>query len=113
LRTENKREYLSKAFKDFLKNEGIVNQLSVEYTPQQIGVAKRKNRTLVEMTKCIMLQDSFPQSLWTEIVELTRQHISEIKMRQGRWMEKCLLKHEQDANLMSVFLKSLDPKPSY
>jgi len=32
----------------------------MEYTPQQIanGIAKRKNRTLVEMTKCIMLQTS-------------------------------------------------------
>lgn len=55
LRTDNGREYLSNAFKDVLKSEGISHQLSVEYTPQQNGVAERKNCTLVEMARCIML----------------------------------------------------------
>lgn len=63
LRTDNGKEYLSNAFKNFLKNEGIVHQLSVEYTPQQNGVAERKNRTLVEMARCMMLQGNLPQSL--------------------------------------------------
>jgi len=56
LRTDNGREYLSNAFKDFLRSEGISHQLSVEYTPQQNGVAEPKNRTLVEMARCMMLQ---------------------------------------------------------
>ena len=68
LRTDNGKEYLSNAFKDFLKNEGITHQLSVEYTPQQNGVAERKNRTLVEMARCIMLQGNLPQSLWAEAI---------------------------------------------
>jgi hypothetical protein len=68
LRTDNGREYLSNAFKDFLRSEGILHQLSVEYTPQQNGVAERKNRTLVEMARCIMLQGNLPQSLWAEAV---------------------------------------------
>lgn len=68
LRTDNGREYLSNKFKDFLKAEGIIHQLSVEYTPQLNGVAKRKNRTLVEMTRCIMLQGNLPQSLWAEAI---------------------------------------------
>lgn len=68
LRTDNGREYLSNSFKNFLKAEGIVHQLSVEYTPQQNGVAKRKNRTLVEMARCIMLQGNLPQSLWAEAI---------------------------------------------
>lgn len=55
LRTDNGREYLSNAFKNVLKSEGISHQLSVEYTPQQNGVAERKNCTLVEMARCIML----------------------------------------------------------
>ena len=66
LRTDNGKEYLSNAFKDFLKSEGISHQLSVEYTPQQNGVAKCKNRTLIEMARYIMLQGNLPQSLWAE-----------------------------------------------
>lgn len=68
LRTDNGKEYTSNAFKNFLKNEGITHQLSVEYTPQQNGVAERKNRTLVEMARCIMLQGNLPQSLWAEAI---------------------------------------------
>lgn len=68
LRTDNGREYLSNNFKDFLKEEGIQHQLSVEYTPQQNGVAERANRTLVEMARCIMSQANLPESLWAEAV---------------------------------------------
>lgn len=68
LRTDNGREYLSKDFNNFLREEGIQRQLSVEYTPQQNGVAERANRTLVEMARCMKLQANLPDSLWAEAV---------------------------------------------
>lgn len=66
LRTDNGKEYLSKDFNDFLKEEEIQHQLSVEYTPQQNEVAERANRTLV--ARCIMLQANLPDSLWAESI---------------------------------------------
>lgn len=68
LRTDNAKEYTSKEFKKFLENEGIAQQLTVEYTPQQNGVAERANRTLVEMARCLMLQAKLPNSLWAEAI---------------------------------------------
>jgi len=68
LRTDNGREYLSNEFKKFLEDEGIARQLSVEYTPQQNGVAERANRTIVEMARCMLQQSRLPQSLWAEAV---------------------------------------------
>jgi len=68
LRTDNGKEYVSKEFNDFLRQEGITRQLSVEYTPQQNGVAERANRTLVETARCIMLQANLPKSMWVEAV---------------------------------------------
>jgi len=68
LRTDNAKEYTSKEFKKFLEDEGIARQLSVEYTPQQNGVAERINRTLVEMARCLMIQAELPQSLWAEAI---------------------------------------------
>jgi hypothetical protein len=52
----------------FLEAEGISHQLTVEYTPQQNGVAERANRTLVEMARCILLQANLPDTLWAEAV---------------------------------------------
>lgn len=68
LRTDNAKEYLSKEFSNFLEEEGIKRQLSVEYCPQQNGVAERANRTLVEMARCMLLQSGVPNSLWAEAI---------------------------------------------
>lgn len=68
MRTDNAKEYTSKEFKRFLEEEGIDIQLTVEYTPQQNGIAERANRTLVEMARCLMLQAKLPNSLWAEAI---------------------------------------------
>ncbi|MCO5608578.1 hypothetical protein L7F22_062790 [Adiantum nelumboides] len=44
LRTDRGGEYMSGAFKDFLGKKGIKHQCTMPYTPQQNGVAERKNR---------------------------------------------------------------------
>lgn len=74
LRSDNGTEYTNNEFKNFLKKEGIKNQFTVEYTPQQNGVAERKNRTLVEMARCLMIQSGLSPSFWAEAI-LTANHI--------------------------------------
>ncbi|UYV84396.1 hypothetical protein LAZ67_X002013 [Cordylochernes scorpioides] len=68
IRNDNAPEYLSKEFKDYLEGEGIGRQLSVEYTPQQNCVAERANRTLVDMTRCFMIEGNLPETLWAELI---------------------------------------------
>lgn len=51
LRTDNGKEYITRELDEFLRREGIQHQLTVAYTPQQNGVAERKNRTLTESAK--------------------------------------------------------------
>ena len=68
IRTDNGKEYLSKEFNAYLEEEGITRQLTVEYTPQQNGVAERANRTIVEMARCMLFEANFPNSLWAEMV---------------------------------------------
>lgn len=110
LRTDNGKEYLSNNFKNFLKEEGISHQLSVEYTPQQNGVAERKNRTLVEMARCIMLQGNLPQSLWAEAVNAATYIRNRCTTKTS---EKRLLKRGRTANLMLVSSKSSDRERLY
>ncbi len=45
LRTDNGGEYTSKEFQEYLKAQGINHETTVPLTPQQNGVAERKNRT--------------------------------------------------------------------
>ncbi|UYV75014.1 hypothetical protein LAZ67_12002096, partial [Cordylochernes scorpioides] len=68
IRTDNGREYVNRQVEEFLNQSGIKHQLTVPYSPAQNGVAERKNRSLMEMTRCIMFDSGLPQSLWAEAV---------------------------------------------
>ena len=46
----------STKFEDYLKAEGVHHERTVPKTPEQNGVAERLNRTLVEMTRSILLK---------------------------------------------------------
>jgi transposase InsO family protein len=60
LRTDRGREYLSEQFKELCDEKGIMRQLTMPQTPQQNGVAERRNRTLLEMVRLIMAQEKSP-----------------------------------------------------
>ena len=49
LRSDREGEYLLGEFRLYLKDHGIVSQMSAPGQPQQNGVAERRNRTLLDM----------------------------------------------------------------
>ena len=60
LRYDNGSEHVKYDFIQYCKDVGIQMQHSIPYTPQQNGVAKRKNRSLKEMATCMMEAKTFP-----------------------------------------------------
>jgi len=61
LNSDNGRKYLSHSFKNFMASHGILHQTSCAYTPQQNGVADRRNRHLVETTRTMLIHGDAPQ----------------------------------------------------
>ncbi|RVW29613.1 Retrovirus-related Pol polyprotein from transposon TNT 1-94 [Vitis vinifera] len=57
---DNVREYFSAPFTSFMSHHGILHQSSCAHTPQQNGVAERKNRHLVETARTILLHSNVP-----------------------------------------------------
>ena len=51
LHTDNGGEYMSTTIQQFLKSQGSVHQTTCVGTPQQNGVAERKNRHLLEVVR--------------------------------------------------------------
>ena len=51
LRSDRGGEYMSIEFVSFIKEHGILSQFSAPGTPQQNGVAERRNRTLFDMVR--------------------------------------------------------------
>ena len=74
LRIDRGREYLSERFKTLCDEKGIVRQLTIPGTPQQNGVAERRNRTLLDMVRSMMSQAGLPISYWGDAL-LTATYI--------------------------------------
>lgn len=67
-RSDRGGEYTGELFVKFLEEKGIRIERSAPQTPQQNGVAERKNRTLVEMARCMLADAHLENSFWGEAV---------------------------------------------
>ncbi|RVX00388.1 Retrovirus-related Pol polyprotein from transposon RE2 [Vitis vinifera] len=56
-------DYSRSQFTSFMSHHGILHQSSCAHTPQQNGVAERKNRHLVETARTLLLHSNIPHSL--------------------------------------------------
>ena len=68
MRSDNGGEFCSGEFESFLKSQGILHQKTVPKNPEQNGVAERKNRSLIEATRCMISDANISKSFWAEAV---------------------------------------------
>lgn len=71
LRTDRGGEYTSHEFSDYCKEQGIRRQLTTAYTPQQNGIAERKNRTVMNVVRSMLSTRRVPKVFWAEAVNWT------------------------------------------
>ncbi|XP_070055303.1 uncharacterized protein [Nicotiana tomentosiformis] len=69
LRSDRGGEYLSAEFIKYLSDCGITSQFSTPRTPQQNGVAERRNRTFMKMVRSILRYSDSPSSFWGYALE--------------------------------------------
>ncbi|GJT25160.1 retrovirus-related pol polyprotein from transposon TNT 1-94 [Tanacetum coccineum] len=55
----------------FYEMKGIKREFSVARTPQQNGVAQKKNRTLIEAVRTMLVESKLPTTFWAEAVNTT------------------------------------------
>ena len=60
---------------------GIEQNFSAPRTPQQNGVAERKNRTLIEAARSMLSEYSLPKYFWAEAVNTACYVINRVKIR--------------------------------
>uniref|UniRef100_A0A2N9I7X4 Integrase catalytic domain-containing protein n=1 Tax=Fagus sylvatica TaxID=28930 RepID=A0A2N9I7X4_FAGSY len=56
-------------FAKFLQEHGIVAQYTMPGSPDQNGVAERRNRTLLDMVRSMLSSSNLPKSLWAEALK--------------------------------------------
>ena len=67
LRSDRGGEY-ELPFSEFCKEHGIIHHATAPYSPQQNGIAERKNRTLKEMMNAMLISSGLCQNLWVETI---------------------------------------------
>nr|GFC50022.1 putative ribonuclease H-like domain-containing protein [Tanacetum cinerariifolium] len=71
VRTDNGTEFKNKTLAKFFDEVGITQKISAARTPQQNGVVKRRNRTLVEAARTMLTFRNLPLFLWAEAITTT------------------------------------------
>ncbi|GJS84146.1 retrovirus-related pol polyprotein from transposon TNT 1-94 [Tanacetum coccineum] len=67
-RCDNGTEFKNKEMNQFYERKGIKREFSIARTPQQIRVAKRKNRTLIEAARTMLADSKLLTTFWAEAV---------------------------------------------
>jgi transposase InsO family protein len=68
LRSNRGGEFTSKEFVNFCEQNGIRRFLTTPYSPQQNGVAERKNRIILDMVRSMLKSKNIPKEFWAEAV---------------------------------------------
>nr|GFA46408.1 retrovirus-related Pol polyprotein from transposon TNT 1-94 [Tanacetum cinerariifolium] len=68
IRCDNGTEFKNSALNKFDRVKGIKREFSIPRTPQQNGIAERKNRTLIEAARTLLVDLLLPIPFWAKVV---------------------------------------------
>ncbi|GJV70413.1 retrovirus-related pol polyprotein from transposon TNT 1-94 [Tanacetum coccineum] len=105
IRTYNGTEFLNQTLRDFYEQVCISHETSVARTPQQNDVVERRNRTLVEAARTMLIFAQAPLFLWAEAVATAcyTQNRSIIRRRHGKTPYELLHDRKPDLSYLYVF----------
>lgn len=82
IRSDHGKEYVNKELEQLYLDYGIKTQYTIPYNPEQNGVAERKNRTLVEAARTMLIDAGMEKKYWGEAVN-TANRIQNILPTKG------------------------------
>ncbi len=63
-------KYFSNEFIEYLKEHGIQRKYSCSYSPQQNGIAEKKNMHITEIARAMLNEKNLPNYIWAEVVAI-------------------------------------------
>ncbi|GKC62441.1 retrovirus-related pol polyprotein from transposon TNT 1-94, partial [Tanacetum coccineum] len=86
LRSDNETEFKNHKLEEFCDEKGISQNFSSPCTPEQNGVAKRTNKTLIQAARTMLNSVKLPKQFWGEAVNTACyiQNRSIIMKRHGK-----------------------------
>nr|GFB87721.1 retrovirus-related Pol polyprotein from transposon TNT 1-94 [Tanacetum cinerariifolium] len=112
IRTDNGTVFKTQVLKEYFYSVGISHQMSSVRTPQQNGVVERRNRTLVEAARTMLIFSRAPLFLWAEANATARftQNRSIIHHLFNKTPYELINSIKQDISFLHVFGALCYPK---
>ncbi|GJU61273.1 retrovirus-related pol polyprotein from transposon TNT 1-94 [Tanacetum coccineum] len=105
IRTDNGTEFVNQTLREYYEKVGISHETSVARSPQQNGVVERRNRTLIEAARTMLIYAKALLFLWAEAVATAcyTQNRSIIRLRHGKTPYELLHDKLPDLSFFHVF----------
>lgn len=105
IRTDNGTEFQNHSCQNLFAELGILHQKTFPYTPQQNGVAERKYRHLLQVTRALLFQYGLPKRFWGEALLYATFLINRLLTRilSGKTPFEMLFNKAPDYSLLKVF----------
>jgi len=96
IRSDHSGEFENESFRLLCEENEILHNFSIARTPQQNGVVEIKNRSLKEMAKTMLNDNSTPKHFWAEVVNTSCYSRNKIYIR--LILKRLLLNFGKDEN---------------
>nr|GEY36018.1 retrovirus-related Pol polyprotein from transposon TNT 1-94 [Tanacetum cinerariifolium] len=105
VRTDNGTEFKNQVLKEYFDSVGITHETSAAKTPQQNGVIERRNHTLVEAARTMLIFSHASLFLWAEAIVTTfyTQNRSIIHRRFNKTPYELIQGRKPDISYLHVF----------
>ncbi|GJU35934.1 retrovirus-related pol polyprotein from transposon TNT 1-94 [Tanacetum coccineum] len=105
IRTDNGTEFVNHTLSEYYEKVDISHETSVARSPQQNGVIERRNRTLIEVARTMLIYAKAPLFFWAEAVATTcyTQNHSIICLRHDKLPYELLHDKPPDLSFFHVF----------
>nr|GFB30222.1 integrase, catalytic region, zinc finger, CCHC-type, peptidase aspartic, catalytic [Tanacetum cinerariifolium] len=105
IRTDNGTEFKNQVLKEYFDSVDISHQVPSVRTPQQNGVVERRNQTLVEVARTMLIFSRAPLFLWAEAIATAcfTQNRSIIHLRFNKTPYELINERKSNISFLHVF----------
>ena len=105
IRSDNGKEFDNTNIEAYCDEVGIKHEVSATYTPQQNGVVKRKNRTLITLARTMLDEYNTPEALWAEAINTACYASNRLFLQKflGKTLYELLNRKKSDVSFFRVF----------
>nr|GEU88107.1 Gag-Pol polyprotein [Tanacetum cinerariifolium] len=105
IQTDNGTEFVNQTLHEYYEQVDISHETSIARSSQQNGVVERRNRTLIEAARTMLIYAKAPLFLWAEAVTIVcyTQNRSIVRLRHGKTPYELLHNKLFDLSFFHVF----------